>query len=105
MVRPRQDELVRLQQARQHRWYLLGTVGCPGYLGQLGHVARVAHRDPAQRLYPFGELVDEPELLARVLVEQQMQLVEGGATDQPVVLLVERVEQLCVGEDAVERLA
>src|SRR5207244_11064893 len=45
------------------------------------------------------------ELLLGMLVEQQVQLVEGRAGDQPVVLLVERVQDRGVGQDLVEQLA
>jgi hypothetical protein len=73
---------VRLEQAGQHRRYLLGTVWSPRYPGDLGDVPRVAGRDPTERLYPLGQLVNEGELLAGVLVED-----------------------LGVGEDPVQRLA
>ena len=72
--------------------------------GDLRDVPRVADRDPAQGLHPFGDLVDQLQLLGRVLVEQQVQLVEGRAAHEPVVLLVQRVQDLGVGEDPVEPL-
>jgi len=40
-----------------------------------------------------------------MLVEQQMQRVEGVAAHEPVVLLVERMENLGVGQHPVESLA
>ena len=68
-------------------------------------MARVADADPAQHLDPLGDQVDELELLLGVLVEQQVQLVEGRAGDVPVVLLVQRVQDRRVGEDLVEQPA
>src|SRR3954452_21100312 len=99
------DRLVPAEQARDHRRDLLGPVRRALDLRQLGGVARVANRDPAERLDTLGEQVDQLELLLGVLVEQQMQLVEGGAGDEPGVLLVERVQDRRVGEDLVEGLA
>ena len=68
-------------------------------------MARVADGDAAEALDPLGEQVDQLELLLGVLVEQQVELVEGRAGDQPVVLLVQRVQDHRVGEDLVEQLA
>jgi hypothetical protein len=39
-----------------------------------------------------------------VLVEQQMQLVEGVAADQPVMVLVVAAQEHRVGQDLVEQL-
>ena len=68
---------------------LLGAVGRPLDRGQLGGMPRIADGDPAQALDALGEEVDELELLLGVLVEQQVELVEGRAGDEPVVLLVQ----------------
>ena len=84
---------------------LLGAVGRPRDRGQLGRMARVADGDAAEALDALGEQVDELELLLGVLVEQEVELVEGRPGDQPVVLLVERVEDHRVGEDLVEQPA
>ena len=66
---------------------------------------RVADRDPTEGLHPLGEIIHQRELLAGVLVQQQMQLVEGRPAHQPVVLLVQRVENLRVGQELVQALA
>src|SRR5262249_31394524 len=68
-------------------------------------VPRVADRDPAQRLNPLGDLVDQLILLLSVLIEQKMELVECRPPHQPVMLLVERIQDLGVGEDLVQALA
>ena len=99
------DRLVRREQAADHLGHRLGTVGRAFDRGQLGGVARVAHGDAAQALDALGEQVDQLVLLLGVLVEQQVELVEGRAGDEPVLLLVERVQDQRVGEDLVQQLA
>ena len=84
---------------------VLGAVGRSIDGRQLGGVARVADGDPAEGLDPLGQHVDDLGLLLGVLVEQQVELVEGRPGDQPVVLLVERVEDHRVGQDLVEEPA
>jgi hypothetical protein len=64
--------------------------------------AGVANGNAAQGLHPLGDLVDDLELLAGVFVQQQMQLVEGRAPHQPVMLLGQGMEDLRVGEDLVQ---
>src|SRR5690348_1823862 len=54
-VRLAEDDLVRLQQAGQHRRYLLDTVGRPWDPGDLGDVAGVADRDTTQGLDALGD--------------------------------------------------
>ena len=44
---------------------------------------RISDGDPAERLDPFRKEIDELELLSGVLVEEQMQLVEGRTRDDP----------------------
>jgi hypothetical protein len=65
---------------------------------------RISDGDPAERLDPFRKEINELELLSCVLVEEQMQLVEGRTRDDPMMLLVERVEDRCIGQDAIEEL-
>jgi len=59
---------------------------------------------PPQALDPFGKRVDELELFTGVLVEQQVELVEGRPCHQPVVLLVQGIKEHGVGEDSVQVL-
>ena len=99
------DDLVRLERPVDHARDLLGAVGRPRDGRQLGRVARIADRDAAEALDALGEQVDQLGLLLVVLVEEQVQLIEGRAGDQPVVLLVEAGEDHAVGEDLVEQLA
>jgi hypothetical protein len=60
-------------------------------------VAHLGDCHPAKLLDPFGQRVNQFQLLASVLVEQQMQLLEGRATHLPVMLLVQAVENHGVG--------
>ena len=73
------DRLVGAQHPVDHDRDRLGAIGRPRDRGQLGGVARVADGDATQALDPLGEQVDELELLLGVLVEQQVELVEGRA--------------------------
>ena len=100
-----EDGLVGVERPMDHRRDVLGAVGRAIDRRQLGGVARVTDGDPAEALDPLGEQVDDLGLLLGVLVEQQVELVEGRPGDEPVVLLVERVEDHRVGEDLVEQPA
>ena len=93
------------QQPRQHGRDFLDPVRRPRDAGDLGDVARIADGDAAQRLDALGDHVDQFELLAGVLVEEQVQLVEGRAAHQPVMLLVQRIQNLSVGQRLIEKLA
>ena len=59
------------------------------------------------RLLPIalGQRIDQLQLLAGVLVQQQMQLLERRAAHLPMVLLVQAVENQAVGQDVVQQLA
>ncbi len=83
-----QDDLVRLEQPGQHRRDLLAAVRWPRHSRELRHVPGIANRDTTKGLYPLGDFVHQIELLTGVLVQQQVQLVEGRPTHEPVVLFV-----------------
>jgi hypothetical protein len=68
-------------------------------------VPGVTHRNAPERLHTLGDLVDQFVLRPGMFVEQQMKLVEGRAAHQPMVFLVQGVENLRVGEDLVQPLA
>jgi hypothetical protein len=51
------------------------------------------------------EQVDQVGLLVIVLVQQQVQVVEGVASHEPVVLLVKAGQDDAVGQDMVQQLA
>src|SRR5690606_7605231 len=99
------DDLMRLEQPRQHRRDLLHTVRRPRDCGDFRNMPRIADGDAAQGLYSLGHLVADLRLLFRGLVQEPMQLEEGHAAHKPVVLLVQAVEDLAVGEDSVQLLA
>ncbi|GAB3975846.1 hypothetical protein GCM10027615_44150 [Plantactinospora veratri] len=69
---------MRLQQSGEHHGHLFGAVRRSGDPGDLGDVPGIADRHPAERLHPLGEHVDERQLLAGVLVQQQVELVKVG---------------------------
>ena len=66
------------------------------------NVRRHGDAHAAEELNPLGDGVDEFVLLSVVLVKEQMQLVEGGARDLPVVLLVHVAQGHGVREDLVQ---
>ncbi len=102
LARVLDDVLVGFEQPGEHGGDLLRAVRRPRDPGDLRDVARVAHRDGAQRLHPLGDEVHELLLLLRVLVQEQVELIERGAAHQPVALLVEVVQDARVGEDLVQ---
>src|ERR1700730_13551006 len=62
-------------------------------------------RDTAERGYAFGQLVHQLDLLRVVLIEEEVQLVEGDSGDLPVMLLVQVAQHHRVGEYLVQRVA
>jgi hypothetical protein len=83
---------MRVEQSGQHRRNLLDAVGRSRNAAELGRVAWIAHRHGTEALDAFGDRVDQSELRVSVLVEQEVELVEGRTADIPVTLLVERVK-------------
>ena len=77
-------------------------LGGRGNQRRLGDVGGHREAHAAEQLDPLGDLVDQLALLLEVLVEQQVQLVEGRARHLPVVLLVEVAQRHGVGEQLVE---
>ena len=99
------DQLVRLQKPRQHGGNLFHSVRGTRHGGDLGDVARVAHSHSSQRLDPLRDGVDKAKLFAGVLVQQEMELVEGRSPHEPMVLLVEIVQDSTVRQNLVQALA
>ena len=93
---------MRMQQAGDLHRQFLATFRWPRNQRHIGHVRR--HRDAhaAQYLNAFGNRVDKLILLAVMLVEQQMQLIERRSRDLPVVLLVQVAQRHRVSEQLIE---
>jgi len=70
--------------------------------GGFGHVAAHGDGDAAEELNALGDGVDHLDLLVEVLVEEEVELVEGRAGDLPVVLLVHVAQGDGVGQKLVE---
>ena len=70
-----------------------------------GAVAAHGDGDAAEELNALGDGVDDLYLLVEVLIEEEVELVEGGAGYLPVVLLVHVAEDDGVGQKLVELLA
>ena len=92
--------------ASRRREIWTGTSSLPrggrGILVSFGDVAAHGDGDAAEELDALGDGVDHLDLLVEVLIEEEMELVEGGAGDLPVVLLVHVAEGDGVGEELVE---
>ena len=74
------------------------------WIGNVSAGLAHAYRRAMEQGVPRRIEVHDLELLVRVLVEEKVQLVEGRTGHEPVVLLVEVVEDRRVGENPVERL-
>src|SRR5437899_1579794 len=91
------------QPGKLHRNFLTATRG-PRDLGRFRHVRSHGNADAAEELYAFSDGVNQLDLFPEVLVEKQVQLIEGLAGNLPVVLLVEIPERHGIGEDLVQHL-
>ncbi len=102
--RPRflQHDLVCVQQSRNlHRW-LFTPLGRARNERRLRDIRRHRHAHPTEELNPFGDRVNQRVLLVVVLVEQQMQLIEGRTRSLPVVFLVQIAQRHRVGEKLIQ---
>ena len=99
-----ENELVRLQQPREHRRHFFAAIRGARYSGDFGDVTGVSHCYSSEALHPFSDLIYKCDLLAGVLIKQEMQLVECPAAHKPVVLLVECVENLCIAKELIQAL-
>ena len=100
-----EDKLMRFEQPRQHGGHFFTTIGRPRNPGNFRYMPRISDRDPAERLDPFGDFIDQLGLLVGVLVEQKVKLIESCSAHQPMMLLVERIEYLRVAKDLIQALA
>ena len=99
------DGLMRPEQSGDLRRDVLGPVGRSLDRRQLGRMTRVADGDPSEGLDALSQQVDQLELLLGVLVEEEVQLVEGRACDVPVRLLVQGVQDRRIRQDLVQQAA
>ena len=91
--------------ASRRRESMAGTSSTPvGGSGTSSPRPRGSGRQPPrpQGLDPLSQEVDHLELLVSVLIQQEVQLVEGMPPYQPVVLLVEAMQDDAVGQDVVQ---
>src|SRR5215468_6576572 len=96
------QDFVRVKQTRDLDRRLFAPAGRPRDERRLGDVVRHRDADTAEQLDTFRDRIDELVLLAGVLVEEQMELVEARTRNLPMVLLVEVAQRDRVGEDLVE---
>src|SRR5262249_36954026 len=77
----------------------LNTGPTCGACARLSADPDLGDRHPAQHMNPFGQRIDQLQLLIGVLVQQQMQLLEGRPAHLPVLLLVLALEDQAVSQD------
>ena len=97
------SDLVSVQETGDLNGHLLASPRRARDQGRLGHIGRHGQADAAQHHDPFGDQVHQLVLLAEVLIEQQVQLVEGCTRNLPMMLLVEVAQHHRIGEHLVER--
>src|SRR5262249_27733164 len=103
--RPRfpEYELMRLNEAPQLRRHALAAARCARNAGLLGNILRERERHAAQSLNALRDRIHDFDLFAVVLVEQQMQLVEGRPGGLPMRFLIEVTHGHGVRQHTVER--
>jgi len=99
-----QDDFVGVQQPGNLERRLFTTARNPRNERRFDHIRGHRHADAAEQLNAFGDGVDQRVLLFVMLVEQQVQLVEGRTRDLPVMLLVHVAKRHRVGEHLIEVL-
>ncbi len=99
-----EHNLVAVQEPRDLDRRLLSTLRRTRNQRHLGHIRSHGDADTAQRLDALGDGVHELRLFLKVLIEEQMKLIEGRARNLPMVLLVEIAQDHGVREDLVEIL-
>src|SRR5208282_3380612 len=92
------DDLVRVQQARQLHGNLFASLGRAWNARRFCYVCCHGDTDTAQKLDSFRDGVDDLALLSIVLIEQKMKLIESGSGHLPMGLLVEIPESHGVGQ-------
>jgi hypothetical protein len=99
------DELVGFEEAGDLDGNLFAAARRSWDPGDFGYIAAHGDGDAAEELDALGDGVDDFELFVEVLIEEQVELVEGRAGDLPVVLLVHVAEGDGIGKELVELLA
>src|SRR5208283_5944294 len=93
------DDLVRVQQARQLDRNLFAALGRAWNTRRFGYVRCHGDTDSAQKLDSFRDRVDDLALFFVVLIEQKMKLIERGSGHLPMGLLVEIPQSHGVGQE------
>src|SRR6266852_362471 len=96
------DDLVSVEQARKQDGDFLATARRAFDLGGLGDVMRHRNGKPSQQLDALGDIIHNLDLLAEMLVEQKVELIERGGRNLPVRLLVQVTQGYGIGEQLVE---
>src|SRR5580658_8854499 len=100
-----EDDGVGFEEARDLHRNLFPALGRTSEAGKFGGV--VGHGDAytAEDLDALGNQVDQLNLFAKVLIEKEMQLVEGGSAHLPMRFLVEVTKAGGIGEENIETFA
>ena len=98
------DDLVSVEQAGENHGDLFAASRRAGDLRSFGDIGRHRHGKASQQLDPFGNGVHDFDLLAEMLVEQKMKLIEGRSGNLPVSLLVQVAQGHGIGEQLIQLL-
>jgi hypothetical protein len=98
-----QDDFMSVEQATQLTRHAFAPARRTRNARFLDHVVRQSQRHSAQCLHSLGQRVRDFELLAMMLVEQEVQPVEAGAAGLPVCLLVQVAQRHGVRHQSIER--
>src|SRR5258706_3598422 len=97
-----QHDLVRVQQARDLDWHFLPPLRRPRNKRRLCDIVRHRNAHAAEQLNALGHSVDHLVLLVIVLIEEEMELIERGAGNLPVMFLVQVAKRHRVGQQLIE---
>ena len=96
------DDFVGVEQAGHLGSGIFAAFGGAGDKGAVGDIVGHGDGDAAEGLDAFSDLIDEFELGFKVFIKEQMQRVEGGAGDLPVMFFIQVAEGEGVGEELIE---
>jgi len=97
-----QDDFMGMEQTGYLRRRILAALGRAGDQCTLGNVGGHGQGNAAEHLDAFGNLIDEFDLGFEMFVEEQVQRVESGARDLPVVFFIHVAQGHCVGQQLIE---
>jgi [CysO sulfur-carrier protein]-S-L-cysteine hydrolase len=97
-----QDNLVSFQDPGDLNRNFLAAARGPGDDGRFDHIVSHGDADAAEKLNALGDAIDELRLLAKMFIEEQVELVKSVAGNLPVMFLVEVTQSHGVRQELIE---